>query len=186
MKLLNAEIEKSVAVNPDASIQYLFHTNSFFAQVCLRCLELCNLSPEWIDLNMLAQLLFPFERDGRLCVGILVQLNFPPTQYQDLRSPVEENATKEQAAAMKWEEMLASLWSHTKTLKDAMDVAERMPWQQLARTLEAKNELTATDNTKSDRKEAIARAYLDHVQKYGDIGTNRDDDGWLDAGDFYS
>ena len=150
----------------DITVQKLYHSNSFFAQMCLRALELCGVSPDWVDLNMAAQLLFPFTWEGKSTEGLLVQLNFPSVPAAD-----QDAGGGEPKKAATWDEMLASLWGATDSLLVARELAEDVPWRKLHSVIEARGEQVfearkkAGGLTKAEEEEAIAKSYAEYVAK---------------------
>ena len=156
----------SLGDSGNITVQQLYHSNSFFAQMCLRALELCGVSPDWVDLNMAAQLLFPFTWEGKSTEGLLVQLNFPSQPAAD-----QDAGSGEAKKAATWDEMLASLWGATDSLETARELAENMPWRKLHSVIEARGEQVfearkkAGGLTKAEEEDAIAKSYADYVAK---------------------
>lgn len=163
--LLWREIE-SESDSLEVTVQTLYHSNSFFAQMCLRALELCGVSPDWVDLNMMAQMLFPFTWQGKTTEGLLVQLNFPSNPESD-RSTTSSKPGK----AATWNELLASLWGATDNLQTAMELADTVPWNKLHSTVEARSNQMyearkkAGGATKAEEEQEIAKAYAEYLSK---------------------
>ena len=166
--LLWREVKKETDQgNTDITVQSLFHSNSFFAQMCLRALELCGISPDWVDLNMMAQLLFPFTWEGRTTEGLLVQLNFPSATDED----GDREAIAQPSKKASWDDLLASLWGATDNLQSAMELADTVPWRKLHATVEARGEQMyearkkAGGMTKQEEELEIAKAYKEYLAK---------------------
>lgn len=157
MEILWNEINKEIEINPTISIPEIFHYNSLFQQICLKVLNICKVSPEAVDINMLSQLLFPFQFQGETADGLLMQLNFPQSSSPSLLN--SSKSSNNQQAGQSWNDLLASLWISSKNLKDAVDVSEKVPWNQLAPTMTSRNEAYLSPEEKEKR--AIAKQFAE-------------------------
>lgn len=153
MDILWAELKSEFAKTGSAIPQSLFHTNTLFQQVCIQAVELCNIPISAIDINLLCQLLFPFEYEGKEVDGLLMQLNCPGSA-----SPSEKHrqALNQSPEAIKnsWDDMFAAVWLSSKNLKDTSDVTATMPWNELSMAMRSRNEAFADPEDK-ERKNVM-------------------------------
>jgi hypothetical protein len=110
----------------ELSLQELYDKDKYFRYLCHRCLELCGVSVHWIDINMMIQMLFPYEIEGKVFEGILVDFNFPKSD----KNHGAKSAT--------YEEVLAAISTHTQDIAKALELAENVPAEQLLGTVEAR------------------------------------------------
>lgn len=169
--LLWREIYEASSQGDDITVQELYHANSFFAQMCLRGLELCGVSPDWVDLNMMAQLLFPFKWEGKATEGLLVQLNFPSSNRGGDSSGVSGGDATGAKKAATWNELLASLWGATEDFSKAKELADTVPWRKLHGVVDARAEQVYESRkksgglTKAEEQAETAKAYAEYLQK---------------------
>lgn len=161
MDVLWREINQAIADNPLTTIPEVFHKNTFFQQVCIKCLEICQIDPRTVDLTMMSNMLFPFEFEGKVADGLIMQLNFPKDSSPS-SGAIKQGQAASAKASSNWNELLASLWISTKNLSDAVEVSNQVPWNQLAPTMVSRNEAYA-DPAEREKKEAM-RQYAELVQ----------------------
>lgn len=156
VSILWRETNTEIAKNKDISLQEIFLKNTLFQQISLRCLELCSISPDWIDVNMLIQMLFPFEFEGSVADGLILQINFPKSA-----SPSVTHSSSESRAKMaNWDDMLASLWVGAKSIKDAVEVAKTEPWNTISPAIAARNEMYMSQEDREKKETLDAYAEL--------------------------
>jgi hypothetical protein len=127
-------------VDEDLFLQEVYDSDKYFRHLCHRCLELCGISLEWIDFNMMTQMLFPYEVEGQLFEGILIAFNFPKSD----NSKGGKNAT--------YEEIIAAISSHTNDISKALELAQTVPAEQLIEILEARAKQTQQADPKAREK----------------------------------
>lgn len=161
ISILWREANKEIAKEKSISFQEIFLKNTFFQQICLQCLNLCGVSPDWIDINMLVQLLFPFEFNGQLADGLLLQINFPKSASPSVAHA--SSGTSEKLA--NWDDMLASLWVGAKSIKDALEVSKNEPWNIISPAISARNEMYMSQEERDKKDTLAAYAQLSGTQK---------------------
>lgn len=140
------------------SVADLYDTDNYFRHLCDKALEVCGISPDWVSISMLVQLLFERQDDqGESYPGYLVSLNFPPRQPKPGSKPVTH------------EDLLAAIWSHTEDLDKALNLAESLPAEQLLGILEAKamQSPAAQEEAKKADYKAKARQKREELLKAG-------------------
>jgi len=150
---LNQLYEILLQASDSETIQQLYDQNSHFRHLCNRCLELCNIQPDWLDLNMMSQLLLS---DGE-AEGLLVQLNFPSSK---------RSIDKEKGAT--YAELLAALWGNLEDLQKAFDIASQIPAEELIDIIEARSKQVEEAQMKADPKaqgEALKRKWQEQAKK---------------------
>ncbi len=123
------------AYDRDEYLRHLFH----------KALNLCGISPNWLDINMMSQFLLSYEESGEVREGLLIQINFPKGK----RKSDNGNSTA-------YEELLAALWSHTQDLEKALELAENIPAEQLIDILESRSSQIKNSDPQ-EREKAIKR-----------------------------
>ncbi len=143
----------------DSTLQEIYDDNKYFRFNCHRCLELCGISLNWVDFNMMSQLLFPHQIGEHLRQGILINLNFPPSK------------DKKGGKGATYEEILAALWNHTGDLQKALEIANSLPAEQLLNVVQARaDQLKQSDpqnREKAQQKEWQQKARQDLEQARG-------------------
>ncbi len=111
--------------------QSLYDHDEVFRNYCKTLLQLANVNPNWIDMDLLVNLLFPYvDEDGRSHKrGILFEFNFETTG--------KEEKTGE---SVTYEELLAMIWNSADSLLAAVDAAENVPLDIIINSLIAKAE----------------------------------------------
>ncbi|NCJ06684.1 hypothetical protein GS597_09225 [Synechococcales cyanobacterium C] len=111
----------------DETLEQLYDRHNYFRWVCHRCLELCNIRPEWVSVAMLRPLLFHRKIGTEYQPGDLLRLNFP-------QKPAAEGKSAN------YSEVLAALWTQIGDLQKALTVAAdgRISAEELLNTMEAK------------------------------------------------
>lgn len=120
--------ERLRSTSEDLTLQELYDQDKYFRHLCHRCLELCGIRLDWVDIDMMMQFLFPYQIEDKFIEGILVRLNFPSRQRQQGKG----------GKTPTYEEILAALWSHTNDLQKALELAKNMPADGLIETMQAR------------------------------------------------
>lgn len=128
-------------VSTEATIQELYCSSSRFRFLCDRCLELNGIKPEWVNFDMLTQLLFGTEQHA----PYLITLNQP---YKPKRPQPSAKASSKA-------ELLAAIATHCGSIDEAYKLATTVPARELMAVLDAKNELTKPleERKKADKDE---------------------------------
>ena len=127
--------------NSSSTIAQLYQGDKWFRHNCNRCLELCNIDPEWLNEAMLTGLLFG---NGNQ-LAALVELNLSTNATQP-----KPNAKPATTA-----DMLAVLWELTGNLGDASAIASNVPTSVIDDVLKSRSELHQSPDEK--RKADIQR-----------------------------
>ncbi len=125
------------AYDRDEHLQYLFD----------RSLSLCGIETDWLDINMMSHFLLSYEKDGEVCEGLLIQINFPKRRQ---KADSDKSAT--------YEELIAALWSHTQDLQKALELARTIPSEQLVDILQARSAQIKNSDPQEQEK-AIKREW---------------------------
>lgn len=125
----------------------VYDRDKYLQHLFRKCLELCEISLDWLDINMMSQLLLSYEEDGEMREGLLVQINFPKGKR---KSDTKKSAT--------YEELLAALWSHTQDLQKALELAETIPAEQLMDILEVRS-VQVRNSDPQEREKAMKREW---------------------------
>lgn len=113
----------------DRSWQQLYEADRRLKFLIDRCLTLNGIELDWVTLDMVEQLLFHRIEDELYEEGWLISLNQP-------KKPPSAGAK-----SMTLEEILAAVSTHTSSIKEAIDLAETLPANQLMDLLEARARL---------------------------------------------
>lgn len=152
--LINIAKNSYQKANDEFSFFELYFHDSMFQQVSHKIVELCGIPLDSIDTRMLSQLLFPYQFNGEEFDGILMQINFPKSASPNYSNKPQEVTEK---SSNSWDEMLACLWLSTKSAEEALSVSEKIPWSNLANTMQARNEAFKSDEDKE--KESVKQSY---------------------------
>jgi hypothetical protein len=142
LKARLSQLQKYLNDAPEqVTVRSLYDNDKYFQHLCHQCLELSGISLNWIDFNMMAQMLFPYQSGEKCRQGILVELNFP----------TPSGNTKNQKGAT-YEEAIAALWSHTEDLEKALELANTLPADQLLDIMQARaKQMQDTDPQKREK-----------------------------------
>lgn len=136
----------------DSTLQEIYDNNKHFKHNCHKCLELCGVQLDWLDFNMMRQMLFPYQQGEEYCQGILISLNFPP--FKD----------KKDGKGATYEEVLAAIWNHTGDLEKALQLASTLPAEQLLSIVQARaDQLKQSDP--QNREKAQQKQWQDRARK---------------------
>lgn len=125
----------------EQTVRSLYDSNNYFQHLCHQCLLLSGISLDWIDFNMMTQMLFPYQSGEKYRQGILLELNFP-APYSSIKN--QKGAT--------YEEIIAALWSHTEDLEKALELANTLPAGQLLDITQARaKQMQDTDPQKREK-----------------------------------
>ncbi|MEC4804757.1 MAG: hypothetical protein SAJ12_09295 [Jaaginema sp. PMC 1079.18] len=124
------------------TIAEIYDTNSYFQFQCHKILELCGISPHWIGLNEMAQMIFPYPDGDEIIEGVLMRLNFPASK----------RATKPGEEGSSYEEIIAALWGYTESLEKALELAKSEPAQNLLDILQARANQMRDANPEAKQK----------------------------------
>lgn len=151
-----------------ASFEDLITNESKFRYYCTQALEIAGVDIDWVDYASWHAMVLPYEDDKgeQQLTPILVQLNF---------GPVKKGSGKEGEEGSTFFDLLASLWTANGSLQEALDVASRLPLQELERILDARAKLIKDMETpeKDKKKHKIKEGLLDNQDKmYSNLPEN--------------
>lgn len=67
-----------VAEYPDVSVVNIIHNSEEIRNLHIKALELCNLNPDWFDVDMITQLLYNYRTESGIeHYGLLIENNLP-------------------------------------------------------------------------------------------------------------
>jgi hypothetical protein len=137
-----SQLQKTLDNAPEKqTVRSLYDKDPYFRHLCHQCLELSGISLDWVDFNMMTQMLFPYQTGEKYRQGILVELNFP-TQPQTGKK------------GSTYEEIIAALWSHTQDLEKALELANTLPADQLLDIMQARTkQIQDTDPQKREKSQ---------------------------------
>lgn len=101
----------------EVSIESLYAINRRFRFLCDRCLRLNQISPEWVNLAMMVELLFYVETEVGYREGYLIELN-EPKQASKAGEPVEPATL---------ENLIAALSLQFGSVQEALNLARTEP-----------------------------------------------------------
>jgi hypothetical protein len=142
---LNQVHERLQQSNEGETLAEAYDRDKYLGHLFQKCLELCGVSLDWLDINMMSQFLLPFEENGEMREGLLVQINFPKGKRKS-----------DSKTSVAYEELLAALWSHTQDLQKALELAESIPAEQLMDILEARSSQIKNSDPQ-EREKAMKR-----------------------------
>ncbi len=130
----------------------LYDSDEKFRGYCRQLLELGNVNPDWIDIDLRVRLLFPHQdEDDRFHKrGALLEFNYEDTGKQSVAGD-----------AMSYEELLAMIWNSADSLMAAMDAAENTPVDVIINAIIAKCEQMKTPEQRL--KDASKKKALEDV-----------------------
>jgi hypothetical protein len=139
-----SQLQKYLDTAPEQqTVRSLYDKDPYFRHLCRRCLELSGISQDWVDFDMMSQMLFPYQFREKYRQGILVELNFP----------TPSSNIKDQKGAT-YEEVIAALWSHTQDFKKAIELAKTLPADQLLEIMQARaKQIQDTDPQKREKSQ---------------------------------
>lgn len=71
-------IWSSIAEHPEVPIVSIIHTSESIRNLHIKALQLCNINPDWIDVDMMTQLLYNYRSEaGVEHYGLLIEKNLP-------------------------------------------------------------------------------------------------------------
>lgn len=138
----------------EVSAETLYKTDDWVQHLVNRLLELNGIKPEWVNWDMVSQMLFGRAEDGQVTEGYLVTLN---------KSEAPQGATKSGQGVSTKAGLIAAIATHCSGLGEAYHLAETVPAHELLEVLEQKNELAKPPEQRA--KEAETRRFEEWKRK---------------------
>jgi hypothetical protein len=87
--------------SPDRSVRELYREDFLFRQLCDIAIGLVGLDSKWFTIEMISELIFPYERDGKYHMGLIEEVSFP----------IPDETLQKAAVQVSWEQRQASIIS---------------------------------------------------------------------------